>query len=264
MRTLFPEETTNLEFTDKVISYAKTHQDPIKKVLPYVGQYKFNELAASLIVSPKGKNMINRGVNRPPVQVFPISDHQLVSLGLYSGSYTLTFSPKEKGKSSMKYWNGKSKSFEEEKILWFQDSIIIRANHHLEQKAYKQAKKFYKLAQHKFPDHFYLGYALDHISYVQQFPTGVLPDKLVRFVGSYGEAKVWISGGDLYIKLPGSPRKKLLRISDNRFMSLAEYGYQYEFNLDQGVISSLTIWLKGEKDSPFMVHQELNKDNILN
>ncbi|MEO0896606.1 MAG: adenylate/guanylate cyclase domain-containing protein [Bacteroidota bacterium] len=138
-----------------------------------------------------------------------------------------------------------------------QDSTIWEAENYLRRGNYLEAKKAYAKAYQKHPEHFYLKSAIDHINYVTSRSPEELTRVFKRLVGEYGEVTIWVQDGLLYYKRPGVTRRIFRPVGNNRFMTMMNYSFLYEFEEEGGKIVGLTgndynfdqkKWLKSAKE----------------
>ncbi|MBK7872650.1 MAG: hypothetical protein IPJ74_19195 [Saprospiraceae bacterium] len=95
----------------------------------------------------------------------------------------------------------------------------------------QQALPTYEAAIAEHPEHFYLYDAKKYIEYMQSKTDAGIQQLYQRYVGDYGEARIWIEDGQLFFKIPGDSRRILRPISDTEFMNLYSYESKYVFEV---------------------------------
>jgi len=134
-------------------------------------------------------------------------------------------------------------SYKDKEIFWFykEDDLIRKADSLLRAAEYSEAENAYAEAIIKYPDHFYLKDALAHINYLKITDSESLIKQYEEITGTYGNRKFWVENNKLYYKLGIDFKKELLPISNNRYIDLSGYMYNYEFEVVDNKTASI-LW----------------------
>lgn len=140
--------------------------------------------------------------------------------------------------------------------IWKQDSMIWQAEELLRARRYDAAATAYAKAIAAHPEHFYLYEAQEHITFMQSKTEEEIKELYQRYVGNYGEVRIWIEGGELYYDRPGLARRIFRPVSDTEFITLFSYGYKYGFEVEAGEVQSIYMYEYNNETEAF----ELDED----
>ena len=126
--------------------------------------------------------------------------------------------------------------------VWKQDSLIWKAEDLLRDHFYEKADSVYDRAIASHPEHFYLYEAKKHLAYRATKSEEEIKTLYQRYIGQYGEARVWEEDGQLFYKRPGLARRILLPISDQEFLTLYAYDYKYKFDVQDGIVKGMNLY----------------------
>ncbi|RZN82872.1 MAG: hypothetical protein EVB11_06785 [Winogradskyella sp.] len=133
---------------------------------------------------------------------------------------------------------------------WRYDETIKNAEDALSKGDYNNAEKLYKIAIERYPEHYFLKLALQHIEYTKSKSEEEILEQYSNIIGSYGNARqFWIEDNKLYYERPGNTKLHLYPISENRYISLSRYANQYAFEITE----------EGKKASAVYSYQNVTK-----
>ena len=223
-----PDVEPRMSKTTDAIKYLKTHPIDQQGLAKFTGKYRayhseemveFN-LLAGLIQA--------KAANQGSFFVFPAGEN-LLKRGTPTRGLTFEYLLDGKGKIYLMKADFTDPGFEWNNYYWKQDSIIWNAEALLKSGDYANARLAYQKAIEQHPEHFYLHKAQQHIDYMQANSEEAVLQNFQKWVGQYGEIEIWMENGLLFYKRPGIPRRIFRPISDNRFTSLLNYSFNYEF-----------------------------------
>ncbi|WP_299114271.1 hypothetical protein [uncultured Winogradskyella sp.] len=130
---------------------------------------------------------------------------------------------------------------------WKYDSTIKNAEEALSNNDLGNAEKLYKTAIEKFPKHYFLKLALQHIEYTKSITDEELQKQYSKITGNYSARHFWVEDKKLYYEREGLPKLHLYPISEDRYISLSRYGTQYAFEVtESGKLASAVYSYENE------------------
>lgn len=225
-----PDQEVTLSILLDAIIYMKANPDYVDKLATFEGKFRhqFNEGITEFRIS--NKVIWTRTENTSGWYMYPAGESILVPVNTYS----LVCLKNDKGEVyAMKF------AAESSPNLWKQDSLIWQAEEMLRNRWYEVALKAYETAITKYPDHYYLYDAKAHIEYMLSKTDAEIQQLYRRYVGQYGDVRIWIEDGQLFYKRPGEPRRILRPISDTEFMNLYAYNLKYHVEFENGAVKGI-------------------------
>lgn len=225
-----PDQEVALSILLDAIIYMKANPDYVNKLATFEGKFRhqFNEGITEFRIS--NKVIWTRTENTSGWYMYSAGESILVPVATFS----LVCLKNEKGQVyAMKFAAASSPNF------WKQDSVIWQAEEMLRNRWYEVALKAYETAITKYPDHYYLSDAKAHIEYMLSKTDADIQQLYRRYVGQYGDVRIWIADGQLFYKRPGEPRRILRPVSDTEFMNLYAYNLKYHVQFENGRVKGI-------------------------
>lgn len=123
---------------------------------------------------------------------------------------------------------------------WKQDSLIWQAEELLKNRNYEEALPVYEAAIAKYPEHYYLYKAKEHVEFMLSKTEEEIENIYLRYVSEYSEGlQVWMEKGQLFFKFPKRSRIILRPISDHEFIELSDYNGIYIFEKEDEEVKGI-------------------------
>lgn len=245
-----PEEEEGASLILNAISYMKKNPDFNKNLSTFAGFFRrqSSEMITEWNVSNNG--VFCRTENLPGWYEFPDGENRLIRWHDYVNINEVEFLKNSTGEV---YANKIGNS-----LQWKQDATIWNAEELLRSRDYERARIAYTTAIAQYPEHFYLKEALSHLDYIQSKSEAEIEEQYLRFVGNYGEVRIWVEGGQLFYKRPGLRRRILRPISDHEFITLFSYQHKYGFTVENGVVKGMYLYNYNNETEQFEENEDWN------
>ena len=237
-----PESELNIEKTLSAIEYLKYNNGRENSMTKFTGNFRYEASEMIDFRSLVNGKIYSRAENQGGLFEY-LAGNNILKNGLSGKGYQSELIQDDE---SNVYALKTIESYKEKEIifyLWKQDSLIWKAERLLRTKLYGEAYDVYVEAIKQNPKHYYLYQHLEHLEYLRNRSEEEVRENQFRMVGDYGEAKIWLEKGLLYYKRPGQARKILRPITENRFMTLNSYKYNYEFEEEGGKIKGIKLYV---------------------
>jgi len=236
-----PEVEQTLSKTLDAIAWLK--QNPVNKeeLLRMEGKYRSQDNETLMNYQLLNNFIFSKSKNQVGVYVYP-AGKELLLIGRSTLSQEKRFLVNERGDIyAVKRTETVLGKYTADYYYWKQDALIWRAEELLRKRDYAQALPAYEAAIARHPEHFYLYEAKKHIEYMQSKTEEEIMQLYLRYVGDYGEVRIWIEDGQLFYKRPGVARRIFRPVSDHEFMTLNRYMSIYGFEVENGVVKGIYI-----------------------
>lgn len=246
-----PEAEEALSLSLNVISYMKKNPDFNKNLQTFAGF--FRSQSSEMITERKVSNngVFGRTENTPGWYQFPDGENRIIRGDAFGNIRKIEYL---KNSTGAVY----AQKDRRNNVYWKQDSTIWNAEELLRSRDYEQARIAYTTAIAQHPEHFYLKEALNHLDYIQSKSEAEIEEQYLRFVGNYGEVRIWVEGGQLFYKRPGLRRRILRPISDHEFITLFSYQHKYGFTVENGVVKGMYLYNYNNETEQFEENEDWN------
>lgn len=112
----------------------------------------------------------------------------------------------------------------------------------LNKKELKGLDKKFKALIKKYPNHWFLKDALQHLNYISKTNKETLKKQMLSIVGEYGTRKFWVENDKLYYKRDKLPKAEILPISKDRYINTSKYTTNYGFEFLKGGKTASMVW----------------------
>lgn len=229
-----PELEPYMSKTLEAIAYMETHPINQEYLSKFEGVFRSNN--SEMIFEYRVLNglLYGKAYNQDGFYRYPAGENSLKTGKNYGGFEMDQLFDSEGETYGLKHTQtiqGKFINF-----YWKQDSTIWQAEGLLSSGDYEKAQIAYQKAIEQHPEHYYLQQAKQHLDYLESQSEADLLETFQRFVGQYGEVNIWIEDGLLYYKRPGIARRIFRPVSRNRFSTLLNYNFNYEFVEEGGQV----------------------------
>ena len=148
---------------------------------------------------------------------------------------------------------------------WTYDKAIEDAETALISGNIDEAEALYKTAIEKYPKHYFLELALQHIDYIKSTSEEDLITQYSNIIGSYESRRFWIENNKLYYQRSANPKYHLLPISKDHYINLLRYNIQYGFETTEtGKLASAVysydndndVWVKDLENNNYLLKDD--------
>lgn len=123
-----------------------------------------------------------------------------------------------------------------------QHDDITKAYELLKNQKYDSLKETFDIVVGKYPNHWFLKQAQQHVNYVSNLSPKALLEQYKTIVGNYANRKFWIENNRLFYKRENLTKVEILPISKTRYITPTKLDTNYEFDfLPNNKIASF-VW----------------------
>lgn len=215
---------------DTVIAYLENNTINKKKLKPFVGKYRSENSEQTHEYFMDNDRLLSHVSNQELGAPILAGKNKLMTGGYSNRNvYINEFFNDSKDE----FYLIKSKVYNYGQVYknyyWRIDESIKNAENALMNGDYTEAESLYKIAIEKFPNHYFLKLALQHINYVKDNSETKILEDYKSISGSYGPRLFWVEEGKFYYERQGLSKVHLYPIEENKYISLSRYSNQYVF-----------------------------------
>lgn len=259
---LWPKETIYKEEVQKYISWKENKASARFDMNSAKGFYRSSASEQEVEYYEKGGNAMIQYSNQLmyPVLTF---DNSLLSLNAgWVGGNKHIFEKDSLGA----IYRVKVQQFNQKRLNEFyyykMHQDIYEAYNLLKQNKIDSLKNTFDGLIKKYPKHWFLKQAKQHIEYVSNLSSSELQKQYKTIAGNYANRKFWIENNQLFYKRDNLTTVELLPISKNRYITLTKFdtNYEFEFLPDNKIASFVRSfdvrkeeWIKLDNENNYLL-----------
>jgi tetratricopeptide (TPR) repeat protein len=195
------------------IDYVRKNPVKIDFLEPYTGNYRYEGGIMTLSVFVYNNHLIIKAKNQLPNLLYQVSDTEFISR---EGFFKETFLKDKQGKV-IKIIH-KQRNVAQSRMLWKEDSIIIKARDLLLKSKQVEALSAFRIAYNQNPEYYYLALFIKHLEFILNPEYSEIKPTLESFTGKYGQWKIYNKNSEFFITSSNGLIRKILPLSDSLFM----------------------------------------------
>ena len=249
IRLVHPNQDTINKVFEPAIDFMADRKIDQDYLQAFTGVYRSHQSEATVDLWVEEDRLLNYYSNQKIRIMIPAGANQMVigEPNQYAASYDFKRDAQGEfyaAKVEEHYQNGRVPYW-----IWKLDDTITTAEEVLQQGDYEKAEAAFKAAIKANPNHYYLRYVLQHISYVKEKDSTQLLEQYQKVVGTYSKEgventrKLFLKDGKLMYKRQGIASKQLFPISETRYLNLSSYRLHFEFEFEGDEAVASFSWL---------------------
>lgn len=247
---LWPKESIHKEEVKKYIAYKEKNDALNFNIEALDGFYRSTGSEQQIEYFKKANNYMVHYKNQLMYVTLPYNNMLLSLNGGWLGGSKHIF---EKD-STNNIYRVQVQQFNQNNLNTFyyykENKDISKAYKMLKEKKYDSLSSTFKNLVEKYPKHWFIKQAAQHIEYVKSTDKKALENQYKAIVGSYANRKFWIEDNRLYYKRDNLTKVEILPISKTRYISLTKFDTNYEFEfLPNNKIASFALVYNIEKEA---------------